>query len=141
MVGWHGQTCLPVRFPSRRRFPTGKLRLPMPPTGINRWAGDDGHLVPVELRFAGHAVALQARLVGAESYTCNAEIDLFCPGSGSLIIPADRPRPGGVRGGGALNGPYSLGGVPKWTKGADCKSVIRRFESDRRLLETAPLPA
>ncbi len=26
------------------------------------------------------------------------------------------------------------GGVPKWTKGADCKSVIRGFESHRRLL-------
>ena len=30
--GWHGQTCLPVRFQRRGRFPTGKLRLPMPST-------------------------------------------------------------------------------------------------------------
>ena len=28
---------------------------------------------------------------------------------------------------------YKLGGVPKWTKGADCKSAIRGFESHRRL--------
>ena len=27
-----------------------------------------------------------------------------------------------------------FGGVPKWTKGTDCKSVIRGFESHRRLL-------
>ena len=27
-----------------------------------------------------------------------------------------------------------IGAVPKWLKGADCKSVIRRFESGRRLL-------
>ena len=26
-----------------------------------------------------------------------------------------------------------MGCVPKWTKGTDCKSVIRRFESDRSL--------
>jgi hypothetical protein len=26
-----------------------------------------------------------------------------------------------------------LGRIPKWTKGADCKSVIRRFESDSGL--------
>lgn len=27
----------------------------------------------------------------------------------------------------------AFGRVPEWTKGADCKSVIRRFESDRGL--------
>ncbi len=28
---------------------------------------------------------------------------------------------------------YMHGGVPEWTKGADCKSAIRGFESHRRL--------
>jgi hypothetical protein len=28
---------------------------------------------------------------------------------------------------------YSIGDVPKWIKGTLCKSVIHRFESDRRL--------
>src|SRR6185312_12570582 len=36
-------------------------------------------------------------------------------------LPTDRP-------GDIVVG--NLGRVPKWTKGTDCKSVIRRFESD-----------
>ena len=31
------------------------------------------------------------------------------------------------------------GAVPKWFKGADCKSVIHRFESDRRLFTSMHL--
>src|SRR2546423_14492433 len=36
--------------------------------------------------------------------------------------------------------PYS-GRVPKWTKGTDCKSVIRRFESDLGLFRLLKLLA
>ena len=32
----------------------------------------------------------------------------------------------------------SPGRVPKWTKGTDCKSVIRRFESDLGLVLDVP---
>lgn len=34
---------------------------------------------------------------------------------------------------GKSSGLPTPGRVPEWTKGADCKSVIRRFESDRGL--------
>ena len=32
---------------------------------------------------------------------------------------------------------FSLGVVPKWSKGSVCKTAIRRFESGRRLNKTA----
>ena len=32
-----------------------------------------------------------------------------------------------------------IGRVPKWTKGTDCKSVIRRFESDLGLSTFPPV--
>ena len=37
----------------------------------------------------------------------------------------------------AGTGEALYGGVPKWTKGTDCKSVIQGFESLRRLLDMA----
>ena len=45
-----------------------------------------------------------------------------------------RPR---MADGMVASGPH--GGVPKWTKGADCKSAIHGFESHRRLFLFANL--
>lgn len=39
---------------------------------------------------------------------------------------------------GVVERAIAVGGVPKWTKGTDCKSVIRGFESHRRLIEFTP---
>ena len=44
------------------------------------------------------------------------------------VVPALPSRGGLVR--------CAWGGVPEWTKGADCKSAIRGFESPRRLSKT-----